>query len=118
MEDVTARQIIIEYLEKRYQKPYAETCLGGDFDLKFIPEKTSGEKEKYRAIWIASFFLDLTEFEATHGTEFFPVSIEIYLDDDTREIWLPANQNKKLTSQEKHAARKERRQIRRNSNTK
>jgi hypothetical protein len=118
MEEIIARQIIIEHLENRYQKPYAETCLGGNFDLKFIPEKASGEKEKHRAVWVASFFLDLTELEETHGTEFFPLWIEIYLDDETREIWLPSDPYKKLTSQEKRAARKERRQTRRNSNTK
>jgi hypothetical protein len=50
MTEIMARQIIIDYLEKRYQKSYVEACLGGDFDLKFIPEKASGEKDKHQAI--------------------------------------------------------------------
>ena len=55
MDEIIARQIIIEHLENRYQKSYAETCLGGIFDLKFIPEKASGEKEKHSQFgWLVS----------------------------------------------------------------
>lgn len=110
MEETIARQFIIEHLEQYYQKPYAETCLGGDFKLKFIPAEISGEKCKHRATWIAKFFEDLTGCE----TDFSPVSIEIYLDDETGEIWTPPDPFKKPTPQEKRFARKERRQARRN----
>jgi hypothetical protein len=111
MERSTVRQLIIEYLEQIYQKPYVETCLGGDFDLKFISKESSEQKYNHRATWIASFHHDLTAIDE-HGTEFFPMLIEIYLDDETGEIWRPVDPYKKPTSQEKRAARKERRQIR------
>jgi hypothetical protein len=57
MEKIVVRQLIIEYIEECYQKPFAEVCLGFDFDLKFIPEELSGEKYNHRATWIASFFI-------------------------------------------------------------
>jgi hypothetical protein len=116
MEKSTVRQLIIEYLEQIYQKPYTETCLGGDFDLKFISKESSEQKCNYHATWIGSFFHDLTEIEERTGTEFFPALIEIYLDDETGEIWIPVDPYKKPTSQEKRAARKQRRQTRRNQN--
>jgi hypothetical protein len=118
MEEMIIRQIVIEHLEQRFQKPYAETCLGGDFDLKFISKEASGHKYNHRATWIASFFEDLTEFEEKQTTEFIeflPTLIEIYIDDETGEIWIPFDPYKKLTAQEKRAARKERRQTRRTS---
>ncbi|ELS34109.1 MULTISPECIES: hypothetical protein [Pseudanabaena] len=115
MEKRIVRQLIIEHLEQLHQKPYADTCLGGDFDLKFISKESSEQKYNYRATWIGSFFEDLTEIEQ-HGTEFFPTLIKIYLDDETGEIWTPFDPYKKLTSQEKCAARKKRRQTRRNQN--
>ena len=111
MKEITARKLIIEHLEQRYQKPYKEVCLSCDFNLKFMSEEKSGEECRNRATWIASFFEDLTHCV----TEFFPVRIEIYLDDETEEIWTPSDPDKKLTPQEKRANRKERRQIRRNS---
>jgi hypothetical protein len=85
LEEAIARQIIIEEIERRYQQFYTETCLGGNFDLKFIPAESSGEKCHHRSTWIAKFFLDLIGGD----TDFFPVSIEIYLDDETGEIWEP-----------------------------
>jgi hypothetical protein len=115
MEKSTVRQLIIEYLEQIYQKPYTETCLGGNFGLKFIAKESSEQKYNYHATWIASFFHDLTETEE-HGTEFFPMWIEIYLDDETGEIWKPVDPYKKPTSQEKRAARKKQRQTKRNQN--
>jgi hypothetical protein len=60
MKEIAARQLIIEHIEQRYQKPYQEVCLGYNFDLKFIPEEKSGEEYRNRATWIASFFQDLT----------------------------------------------------------
>jgi hypothetical protein len=113
MEKKIVRQLIIEHLEQQYQKPYTNICLGGDFDLKFISKESSEQKYNYHATWIGSFFEDLTEREE-HGTEFFPSLIEIYLDDETGEIWKPFDPYKKLTAQEKRAARKKRRQTRRN----
>lgn len=112
MKEIVVRQLIIEHIEKVHQKPYTAICLGRDFDLNFISKEKTEEKYRNRPTWIASFYLDL---EKDEFIEFFPTLIEIFLDDETGEIWEPFNPYKKLTAQEKRAARKKRRQERRKS---
>jgi hypothetical protein len=114
MEKAIVRQFIIEYLENYYQQPYTDTCLGGDFDLTFISEAESQAKFNFRAVWVAYFFLDLTDLEEAQGTKFFPTSVEVYLDDKTGEIWRPPVPHHLQNAQARRNARKERRQLRRN----
>jgi hypothetical protein len=109
-----ARQLIIEHLEQHCQKPYTETCLGGDFMIAFISEAQAGWNCNYRATWVASFFLDLTKVEEANNVEFYQVPTEIYLDDKTKEIWIPVDPYKKPTPQSQRSDRKERREARRN----
>lgn len=117
MDKTIARQLIIEYIEQRYQQPYTEACSGGYLRLKFFSAETSGEKCNHRATWIASFFPELGEIVTGHLVfDITPTPIEIYLDDETGKIWEPPDPYRKITPQEKRSARKERRQARRNLN--